>query len=338
MYRDTYTAIRQQLPDDIAFNYYPDRQSPWLLAHLWDQDRARVPALRQSPMAKLLDRPALKPLIARCGGDLRRMDVLALAHADRFDAFDQITPAGEAALEACWADPWLDFHLTFEAWGMRGNWEWAQVSREGGSLVIQLGFPGDHAQLMGRYLPPDVRGKFQEEYHPVRTEGRPTLAWARVDLDLMRGEALIEEIQCDWLRLVQDEVEWLAEKDPQSRDTRAHQAYQRALFARYARLWPQAMMLAALVVLVEHLGIRRVWMHQPAAGAVLKGIDGCCPPVSLYTKLPRSFCFAPTTDWPALLAPGPWARRDRTRKQRAKQVQRMADAGRPIFWRLDVSA
>ena len=336
MYLAALEQVRDHLPGDLPFHYYPDRQSPWLLAHLWHDDVATVRALRGSRMGKLIDRPALRPLVARSGGRIVRRDVLALAHADRISAFGDVGPAAQHALEACWAETWHDFALSFATWGTERNWHWAQISREGGSLVIQLGFPTDHAVLMGRYLPEDVRAKFEESYHPIRTSGRPTLAWSRVDMDLATGEALIEEVQSDWLRLVAEEVEWLAQADPQSRDTRAHQNYQRALFARYAKIWPQAMMLATLVVLVEHLGIRRIWMHQPQAGAILKGIEGCYPPVSLYTRLPKAFCFEPVTDMPRLVQPGPWARRDRVARARLKAVRKIADRGTPVFWRLDI--
>ena len=41
--------------------------------------------------------------------------------------------------------------------------------------------------------------------HPVLAPGerpyfRETLAWARIDLDLVSSEALVEEIQSDWVR------------------------------------------------------------------------------------------------------------------------------------------
>ncbi|MEX0283135.1 MAG: hypothetical protein AB3N23_00840, partial [Paracoccaceae bacterium] len=305
MFQKALTAVRHRLPDELAFHYYPDRQSAWLMAQLWHEDRAKVGALRQTRVGKLLDRPLLKPLVARCGGTLRRHDVMALAHADQFGAFDDLTHAGEAVLEACWSETWLDFGLTFTQWGAGKDWQYAQISREGGSLVIQLGFPTDHAQLMGRYLPVDAREKFEEDYHPIRTEGRPTLAWARVDMDLERGEALIEEVQCDWLRLVKDEVDWLAQSEPQSRDTRAHQSYQRALFARYAKIWPQAMMLSTLAVLVEQLGMRRIWMHQPTTGAALKGIGGGLPPVSALFQKPKKLFFLVGRRIPRPSAPPP---------------------------------
>ncbi len=333
---DRIAEVRCRLPDRLKFNYFADRQSPWLLARLMP-DEARVAELRRAGHGKLMDRAALKPLVARSGGLLRRRDVSALAHADRFEGLDEAGRAALAALEAVWAMDWSEFLVTFTDWGTDGDWRHAQITREGGSLVVQLGFPSDHAQLMGRYLGNDARAKFEESFHPVRLSGRPTLAWSRVDVDLTTGEALIEEVQSDWLRLVAAEVEWLAEADARSRDSRAHQAYQRALFARYARIWPQATLLATLVVLRDHLGLRRVWMHRPETGAVLKGIEDVLPPRSLYTALPRSFCFAAVPELPEFLRPRLWRRFPRAARTRLRPVISAARTGRPVFWRLDLN-
>ena len=329
---DVLTSLRQRLPREMQFNYYADRQSPWLLTHSMP-DQAKIAQLRALPVGKLLSRPAMAVLIARSGGLLRRSDLAAIAYADRFDLHDQAGPTGRAALDAVWALTWQDFLLSFAEWGKGGNWANLQLSREGGNLVIQLGFPSDHAELLGRYLDKDVRQKFEEQLHPVRRDGRPTLAWARVDVDFDTGEALIEEVQSDWLRNVADEVDWLASSEPRSRDLRAHQAYKQALFARYAKVWPQAMLLATLVILRDLLGLRRIWMHQPEPGAILKGIRYSLPPRSLYTALPKAFCFAPVREIPALLDQ---RRMPRLQRQRVKAVKAMARIGRAVFWRLDL--
>lgn len=36
--------------------------------------------------------------------------------------------------------------------------------------------------------------------HPVRKDDVETLAWARIDLDFASNQALIEEIQSDWVK------------------------------------------------------------------------------------------------------------------------------------------
>lgn len=335
MYVQDLEGVLRTLPEAMTFNYYDDRHSPWLLARLMPE-QARVAQLRAGLAGKLLDRPALRTLVAGCGGILRRSDVIALAHADRTDC--DAAGACALALQEIWSEPWQDYHVTFTEWGRGMDWRFSQVSREGGSLVIQLGFPSDHAQLMGRYLPADARAKFEESYHPVRTDGRPTLAWARVDVDVRRSEALIEEVQCDWLRFVADEIEWLADADPRSRRLRAHQAYQKALFDRYAKVWPQAMLLATLSVLHEKMGINRIWMHTAEAGAALKGLGHDGPPRSLYSRLPKRFCFAPVSDMPAMLVPGPWTKVPRAAKDRLARLPAIKAQGKPLFWRLDLLA
>ena len=335
MFHKALTEVRHRLPDEITFNYYTDRQSPWLLANLMPETTT-VRAVRQTRWAKLLDRPAVKPLVARSGGMLVRSDVSQLAHADVYD-LDRI--AGKAlcgALETLWQEVWQDYLVTFTTYGLGQGWQCEQISREGGNLVLQLGFPTDHAALMGRFLDPETRWKFEELNHPVRGEGRPTLAWARLDLDLDRGEALIEEVQSDWLRLVAYEVTSLRARSPQNRNLRAHQDYMRALFARYAKVWPKVVMLATLHVLCDHLGMRRVWMHRPEAGAWFKGMEQDDAPRSLYMDLPKSFCFEPVSEIPDMLRLGPWNRNQRLARQRMRPVKAMMQNGYPVFWRLDL--
>jgi hypothetical protein len=43
---------------------------------------------------------------------------------------------------------------------------------------------------------------FEWSAHPIR-RSPSTLAWSRVDIDFENGEALIEEIQTDWVRLAE---------------------------------------------------------------------------------------------------------------------------------------
>ena len=55
---------------------------------------------------------------------------------------------------------------------------------------------------------PDVLEAFDDPFHPVASGGELTLAWSRIDLDLDRGEALVEEIQSDWVRDAQSQSRW----------------------------------------------------------------------------------------------------------------------------------
>lgn len=316
------SRIRRMLPETIHFPYYADRESPWLLAQLMAR-RARVSDLRRSDAAKLLSRPLVKPLVAGCGGELRQRDVIALAYAQETFGFCDLSRAARTQLNDIYGAAWLGFSLTFETWGTHEAAHWAQMSRDGGNLVVQLGFPADHAEIMGRYLGQDTRRKFEDGNHPVRREGAPTLAWARLDIDVDEGVALIEEVQSDWLRNVRWELENL-EQQGRSREVRSTRLYDGYLRARYGRVWSRALMLSVLVVLRDFLGIRDIFMHQPEPGRILKEIDFDAPPVSLYRDLPRQFCFTATDEAPDFLT--------RVRRHDLSVLR----ASGPLFWRLRI--
>lgn len=316
--------IRQVLPEEMTFDYYDDRESPWLLAQVIGSDEP-VTKLKAGPVGKLLVRPLVAPVVAACGGRLAQRDLIAVAHAGRALRMDGVGPAGQAGLQAAYARDWHDFRLSFAAWGVGArDRSWVQMSRSGGNLVVQLGFPSDHADLMGRYLRRAARKEFEFAGHPIRTEGRPTLAWARLDIDLASGGALIEEIQSDWLRNVRDELDNRRVATPRDRHLRAAETYEAELRRRYGTIWPRAMLLAVLALLRDEFACRSVWMHQPGPGAMLKGIRWSLPPVSLYSALPKRFCFQPTREWPPFLA--------RPRKRDQMRLRRKEG---PLFWRLD---
>lgn len=317
---DTIEMIRRILPQEMQFPYYPDRESAWVLAqHL--QGETPVAALRAQPHGKLLDRSLVKPLVAACGGRLNPRDVLPLAHADRAIRWPDLSPAARRALDPVFANAWLDFTLSFDAWGIGRAWQHQQVSRKGGNLVIQLGFPSEHARVFGAQFDRNKRRKLEYTGHPVRLDGPPTLAWARVDLDLDTGTALIEELQTDWLRAVGWEKLRMAREGAQDRELKVMIAYEQALIARYARIWPKVMLLATLYLLREEFAVRQVWMHQPEAGQALKSILGRAPPRSLYTSLPRAFCMVSTDDWPPFL-----------RLKHHRALAKVRASGHPLFW------
>ncbi len=315
-------TLRQSLPTEMAYPYFPDRESAWVLAQCMP-DATLIKTLRKSALAKLLDRPILRPVVARCGGVLHRSDVMAVAHADRAGHMPDVTTAGLAGIEQVFAQPWHDFLLTFTSWGNGQYWD--QTTRRQRNLVVQMGFPTDHSDLMGRYLSTETRKTYEEDVHPIRTKGRPTLAWARLDIDIASGEALIEEVQSDWLRFACDRVEALRIHKPRSRQLAAAERYEAGLVARYGRIWPRAIMLAVLMLLRNEFAIRTVWMHQPDPGAALKRINGQQPPRSLYTSLPKSMCFSPTRARPEFLRGLP-----------ARVTKQLPRTG-PLFWQLDFS-
>ena len=313
--------IRRTLPDALQIDYYAGREAPWTLSQLMTGD-ARIADLRSGPLARFLSRPLVRDIVARSGdGRLRHMDVLAAGDAARAGALPGVSAAGRAALDAAYKGPWRDYVVTFESWGTgRDDWRWGQMSRPGGNLVVQLGFPSDHGPLFGQYLATKDRSRFEFAGHPVRTEGRPTLAWVRLDVDLARGIALIEEVQSDWIRFVGEEVDWMAEAQPRARELRTLQAYRARLVERYGREWSSVAMLAALIVLRDEIGVHEVYMHTADTGERLKACGG---PRSLYTRLPKSFGFRLVRDVPPFLE-----------KPRKKEIGRLKRSGDPVFWRL----
>ncbi len=183
--------------------------------------------------------------------------------------------------------------------------------------MLQLNFDAAHDAVYRRLVKPR-RGEPPFEYggHPV-ARNRNTLAWARIDLDLQRGEALIEEIQSDWIREART-VATRAERSlhPCSQCNKKH-AFSRwdlhgsaEQVCRYvgnhvephARDWQEAMLLAAIWLIREPLGIRQIFYHTWESGTVLKNMNvNWAPPKSLYTELPKRFCFQAVKHAPTFL-------------------------------------
>lgn len=274
------------------FHYYRDRYSIGLLRHLSRQQALSVAALKQSAYAPLLQKPRIKNVLADIGG--KTLDECHLAGHD-YDA-DQDA-----------------FVLTLDTWGSerRSEQRWKQTSRPGYNLVLQLNFcrrHDRHYQALGC-----ADGGLNYRGHPV-SRCRNTLAWARLDLDWPSGTALVEEIQSDWIR----RVAWLAErvacrlqsgKKPTDEislygvhcSLQTARDYCHFVLTRYAAIWAEAVLWAAIAFLREELGLFRIYYHSADSGRLLKGIKGNLPPRSLYTDLPRKFCFAAGAEAPEFL-------------------------------------
>ncbi|MDR2189399.1 MAG: hypothetical protein LBE62_15350 [Azonexus sp.] len=277
-----------------VYPYYRDRYGIGLLRHHCQRQpggRAPVAALRRSAYAGLLEKPRIRAILARCG---RAIDDAALAIND-YDA-DQTA-----------------FILTLATWGAekRSNRGWQQTSRPGVNLVLQLNFSGEHARHYRRLG--DVDGVFAYYGHPISRQ-RNTLAWARLDIDWASGSALIEEIQTDWLREVAALEKRLLERRRAGAadnswlrwgryDLPLGRAldYCRHLAERYRPIWAEAMLWAAIAFLRDELGFHAIHYHSEDSGRLLKRLNGSLPPRSLYSDLPRRFCFRPTSDWPDFL-------------------------------------
>lgn len=182
--------------------------------------------------------------------------------------------------------------------------------------MLQLNFSARHDQAYSRLLKPRVRHPFHCDWHPVARGGPATLAWARMDMDLDADEALVEEIQTDWIReaIWTQKVMAACEKDPRpggrytpycvrcldctSRDLAR---YLQVTLKPHMRVWDEAMLAATIWFLREEIGIRRIFYHTFEGGCQLKRITGMAPPRSVYTKPPRRFRFERTHQSPGFL-------------------------------------
>ena len=268
-----------------CFHYFKDRYALQLLGYAAG-DGQSIESLRRSRYARLLNKPAVKQLLAECGnGTLDR------GHT-----------------EAQWQAPLLPFLLTVGLWGDKKWWRGNQTSRPGFNLVLRLNFSRHHDREFQRLFVPYYEEESLNWFsgHPVmkrreRHYYRQTLAWSRLDVDLENGEALIEEIQTDWVREANDERRELS-KCTDSHEVRRAIRYLNDVLRPYAAVWDEAMLSATLFFLREELGIERIWYHSWHSGNALKGINyNRAPPRSLYQKLPRQFCFSEVEELPAML-------------------------------------
>lgn len=291
-----------------GFHYFKDRYALMLLSDLIE-DEIKLSELKMTPWAKLLNRPLVKSLSSQCGdGVLYKHD-----------------------LDGIWPDLTKQFLLTLSQWGgERASWQ--QTCRHGYNLVLQLNFSNQHHALFNKLLRPMKHHSLRSCGHPVmqpdeRELFRETLAWARIDLDFDRNEALIEEIQNDWLR---NALWWLSyvkrcQKNQRplpanyclQTDLEKVQSYCDKVLMPYRKMWDEAMLAASIDFIYKQLGINVIYYHSYESGAWLKSISSTLPPRSLYTDLPKRFCFTCTEQEPTFLSED---RYFRNRKRKGKHL------------------
>ncbi len=281
------------LPEQrTLFRYCRDRYAVDLL-RIASRRFASIRELKRSRFAGLLEKPGVASLISRCGnGDVN-----------------------SGVFEGFWQEPGNTYLLTAGLWDGRVG-RYAQTSRRGANLVLRLNFNRQHDRFFNRHIKPNRPYGFNGWGHPVLHQGerrhfRETLAWARLDIDLAADEVLVEEIQSDWVRQVkglkrrsarlasvQGEFRGYGFKTTLS-EARAYLAHVEPL----TRDWSQAMLAAVIEFVDRELGLSRIWYHTWETGVQLKGIErDWAPPTSLYSQLPRRFCFEESAEIPALLA------------------------------------
>lgn len=240
--------------------------------------------LKQTRLGNLLEKPRLRSWLGSLGKKFPDIDELALL----------------------WPDETETYRLT------AGLFEgWTQTSRKGKdswNVVLHLNLNESDARTIEKKFPDRENDPFECRWHPINEGRHRTLAWARIDLDWNSGEALIEEIQNDRLRNVSEEVSRIRKyqlKTVRMNSEEVDAAFildywdERLLLSR--QWWDEAMLAATVGFIVNELGIRRIFYHSPESGARLKGYGAAKAPTSLYTDLPKRFCFERTTELPAFI-------------------------------------
>lgn len=263
-----------------VFYYFKDRYAPLLLS-LAEEDTLSISALKKSPLARLLDKAIIKDLIAQCGDGTLSKDLL----------------------DNAWTLDYECYVLSLGLWDGRDQC-WGQTSRRGWNLVLQLNFSQQHDEQYRRLVDPKGEYVFEHQYHPISKGKRRTLAWCRIDMDRTWSYALIEEVQNDWLR----EVGWAARRIRNDRDTARWMGmefsaenmrhYIEDTLRVHNQIWAEALLSAAIWFLRNEIGIRKIFYHTHRTGAALKKMGFLKPPRSLYTTLPRQFCFQKTRELP----------------------------------------
>ena len=289
-YREIVACLRGER---VLYHYFPDRYAFMLLG--WAAaEGVRVEQLRASPLAPLLQKPSVRSVIAQCGNG----------------------QVEQSSFSNHWPDQTRSFVLGLTHWA---GLQTSQRGRYDHNLVLQINFTQEHLQeVIDRFGRTDL---FNSYYHPVQSgegaRGRETLAWARIDLDFDTDEALIEEVQSDWMST----LNWAMRHGMYRQDQRLapglFRGYVRDSLGWLNKAWGEAMLAAAIDFIRTELGIRRVYFHTFEGGVLTKGMANCPPPRSVYTELPRKFCLQTTSGPPEFL-------------QRDRRLKRLFRARRDI--------
>lgn len=302
--------ILETQPDGrLLFRYGRDAFAPSLLSFVVDRP-TRVADIKASPFGRLLNRPVLKPVIANAGSGAISAEDMLLCEP---------------------AEPEV-YRLTLGRWrSSRKTYRYLQTSRPGTNIVVQLNFSGAHDNAFHALLQPGRARPFSYFGHPVNQHGLNTLAWARIDLDFRTGEALIEEIQTDWLRYAENSLVAAKRRGNFQLDGRKIpveriERYIYRVLRPHARIWDEAMLMAALRFIREEIGLTEIYLHDHGSGARLKSIEDDLPPRSLYTDLPRRFCFERVEGVPRFL----W-------QSFSGRIKALLKDGPLFTWRIDLA-
>lgn len=290
MQKELACEIIDCLPKErTLFEYFKDRYASLILSYIVGEEGKKVADIKQTAYGRLLEKPLVKDFLARYGQGKLTQEMLNLV----------------------WTEPFFKFLLGIDLWGDKKARHYYQTSRPGYNLVLQLNFSNLHDKVFRKLVEPWREGIFNTNVHPVMQGNEPrfreTLAWARIDLDFEQDQALIEEIQSDWVKNSQNTLHrvvdnWKAgefyfeygiDGDPENVMT-----YVNNVLKPYVDIWDEAMITAAIQFIRQELGIHTIFYHSYETGCQVKH---CEPPMSLYTRLPKKFCFEKTQETPAFL-------------------------------------
>ncbi len=267
------------------FYYFKDRYALLLLS-LVTRNHASKKDLRTTRFAKLLEKDVVREALSQSRGEELTAEV-----------FDTVWPVRYEC-----------YFLTLAIWGSKNRDSWYQTSRRGFNLVLQLNFSSEHDEPYKRLVDPNDARPFEYGGHPVADGRFHTLAWARLDIDLANDEALIEEVQNDWIREAlwarrvavreQGPIYYWGSKVENDRVIR----YVDNVLRQHEGIWHEATLSAAIWFLRCEIGVRNIYYHTYESGARLKSIQYSMPPRSVYSRLPRRFCFKETDEVPRFLA------------------------------------
>lgn len=288
MKRELIDEVIACLPEDrTLFHYFKGEYAYKLLSYVCKK-RNTVGEIKKYPYQRLLNQPGVRSVLSTEGSGKITAELF----------------------EHVWDETSESFVLTLDSWGETNRWG-NQMTRKGGNLVLQMNFSEKHNRAYRKLVKPEDEFIFNYGGHPVMVEGkrkifRDTLAWSRLDIDLQSGEALIEEIQSDWVRKVKACFYAIqAGKKPWYLDYCDCQpdkfvTYVENVFKPFYTLWAEAMLMASIKFIYTELGISRIYYHSYETGMQIKKIYGK-PPRSLYSDLPRKFCFEITDEDPEFL-------------------------------------
>jgi len=299
MTRDQFDAILKKIQDrKTQYYYFRDYYAFQLLGYLIGIDGMEVGIIKKTAFGKLLNAPAVKSITATLGDGLLTREML----------INNLSPGQ------------LCFVLSLDEWGDERRWHsyYHQTSRPGYNLVVQLNFSDQHDKQYRKLITTADDHPFEYDVHPISKDKNRTLAWARIDMAEDMSYVLIEEIQSDWIWLAENRItlaETIMETDDgevvvgqteikrRNIEKEKHEQYLRTVLKPYTSIWEEAMLSSVIWLLKEKLGVNTFYYHTHEGGTLLKGIDfGKKPPTSIYTKLPRKFCFRLTNEPPAFIA------------------------------------